>query len=154
MKKGFMKPSLTIFIAISAILIVFILPFGIHLDLGPGPNSLVSMIWETPLEPAWYTIRYLSAFQFYFEFILFRLIFFAEICLLLVGKFNKISFILVGVISELIPLLISIPALFILNADGDNLITIIFPIPFLLIFDLILVQLANKLKFNNINDKI
>ena len=149
-----MKPSLSIFIGISAILIIFILPFGIHLDLGPGPNSLVAMIWETPLEPAWYTIRYLSAFQFYFQFIFFRLIFFAEICLLLIGKYNKISFILLGIVSELIPLLISIPGFFIRNTDGDNLLTIILPIPFLLIFDLILVQLVSKLKSNNNNDKI
>ena len=149
-----MKRYLSILIGILAILVVFFIPFGIHIDLGPGPNSLVSMIWETPLEPAWYTIRYFSAFQYYFIFIFFRLIVFAEICLLLIGKFNKISFILAGIISELIPILISIPGFFIRNVDGDNLFTIIIPIPFLLIFDLILVQLAKNLKFNNVNDKI
>ncbi|MHA2392767.1 MAG: hypothetical protein ACXAEX_12545 [Promethearchaeota archaeon] len=149
-----MKRYLIILIGLLAFLVVFLLPFGIQIDLGPGPNSLISMIWEIAFEPAWYTVRYFSAFEYHFEFIFFRLIFIIEICLLFIGKFHKLRFLLVGVITELIPLLISVPGLFIRNADGDNLIPIIFPIPFLLIFDLILILLANKLKLNKINDKI
>jgi hypothetical protein len=63
-------------------------------------------------------------------------------------------FISIGAISELIPLVLSIPALFILNEQGDNLFPIIFPIPFLLIFDLILVFFVNRLNFNDVNKKI
>jgi hypothetical protein len=49
-------------------------------------------------------------------------------------------------------LIISIPASFILNSQGDNLIPIIWPIPFLLIFDLILVQVFKRKFFINDND--
>jgi len=139
-----MKRYLSFLVGIITILVVFLLPFGIHIDLGPGPNSLVSMVWEIPFETAWYTIRYFSAFQYYFVYCFFRLFFLLEICLLLLGKFNKIRFILIGVISELIPLIISIPAMFILNTQGENVIAIILPILFLLIFDLILVILSNR----------
>ena len=142
-----MKRHLIIIIGILTILIVFLLPFGIHIDLGPGPNSLTSMVWEIPLEPAWYSIRYFSAFQFYIIYCFFRLFFLLDIFLLFIGKFNKIRLFLIGFISEIIPLIISIPSMFILNSQGDNLNPIIFPIPFLMIFDLILILLANRLKF-------
>lgn len=63
-------------------------------------------------------------------------------------KQYKIKYFTMKIISELIPLMISIPAMYILNSQGDNLIPIVFPIPFLLIFDLILVILANRLGIN------
>ena len=119
-------------------------PFGYHVDLGPGPNSILAMIWEVPLEPAWFSIRFFSALQYQFEYCFFRFFFLLEIFLFFLGKFNKIRFILVGIISEMIPLMISILAMFILNSQGDNLIPIIFPIPFLMIFDLILVQFLKR----------
>ncbi|MFX0038511.1 MAG: hypothetical protein ACFFB9_08320 [Promethearchaeota archaeon] len=140
-----MKRHITIIIGVLTILIVFLLPFGIHIDLGPGPNSIVSMIWEVPLSPAWYSIRFFTAFQYYLAYCFFRLIFVVEIFLLIIGKFNKKLFISIGLISELIPLILSIPAMFILNSQGDNLFPIILPVPFLIICNLIIVYLTNKL---------
>ena len=148
-----MKGYVAIIIGILTILVVFLLPFGIHIDLGPGPNSIISMIWEVPLSPAWYSIRFFSAFT-YLEFCFFRFFFVLDVFLLIIGKYNKIRFFLIGLISEIIPLVLSIPRMFILNSQGDNLFPIIFPIPFLMIFDVILIMLANRLKFYNINDKI
>ncbi len=135
-----------IIVGILSILVVFIIPFGYQMDLGPGPNSILSMVWEVPLTPAWYSIRFFSAFQYHFMYCFFRIFFLIEVILFFKGKFNEIRFISVGVISELIPLIISIPATFILNSHGDNLIVIIWPIPFLLIFDIILVQLIKREK--------
>lgn len=126
-----------------SILIVFFLPFGVHIDLGPGPNSLISMIWEVPFDPVWYSIRFFSAFQYFFAYCFFRLFFLVEIGLFIIGKYNKIRFILIGAISELIPLLISIPSFCILNSQGDNLLPIIVPIPLLLVFDLLIVKLKS-----------
>ncbi len=63
----------------------------------------------------------------------------------MIGKFNKKRFILIGLISELIPLALAIPSTFILNAQGDNLHAIIYPIPILMIFDLIIVYLSKQL---------
>jgi len=148
-----MKRNFSIIIGILTILGVFLLPFGIMIDLAPqGPNSIVSMIWEVPLSPAWYSIRFFSAFQYYFEFIFFRLVFVIFVLLLIVGRYNKKRFLLIGIISEIIPLVLSIPRLFIRNSQGDNLYPIIFPIPFLLIFDLIIILLANRLKINNVSN--
>jgi len=149
-----MKQYIAIIIGFLTILVVFFLPFGIHIDLGPGPNSIVSMIWEVPLSPAWYSIRFFTAFQYYLVFCFFRLIFVVDIFLLLFGRFNKKRFISIGVISELIPLALSIPALFILNSQGDNLFPIIFPIPFLMILDLFIVFSAVRLDLIKINNEI
>jgi hypothetical protein len=140
-------------ILLVSILIIFFLPFGVHIDLGPGPNALISMIWEIPLQPAWYTIRFFSAFQYFFVFCFFRFFFLLEIILLLINKYNKIRFIFIGIISELIPLVLSIPALYILNSQGDNLLPIILPIPILLIYDLILALfLSKKRNINNLEN--
>ena len=136
--------GLLLIIGLLSIIIVFIVPFGYHVDLGPGPNSIIAMIWEVPLEPAWYSIRFFSALRYRIEYCFFRFFFFLEIFLYFKGKFNKIRFILVGIVSEIIPLIISIPAMFILNSQGDNLIPIIIPIPLLLIFDLILVPFLKQ----------
>lgn len=149
-----MKRFIAITIGILTILVVFFLPFGIHIDLGPGPNSIVSLVWEVPLSQAWYSIRFFIAFQYYLVFCFFRLIFVVDIFLLLVGRFNKKRFISIGVISELIPLALSIPALFILNSQGDNLFPIIFPIPFLMILDLFIVFSAVRLDLIKINNEI
>lgn len=149
-----MKRNLSIIIGILTILIVFLLPFGIHIDLGPGPNTLISMVWEIPFEPAWYSIRYFSAFHYYLVYCFFRIFFVLDIFLLLIGKFNKKRLILISIISEIIPLMISIPSMFILNSHGENINPIIFPIPFLMIFGLILILSANRLKFYNVNNRI
>ena len=143
-----MKKYISILIGALTILVVFFVPFGVHIDTGPGPNSLISMVWEIPLESAWYTIRYFSAFQYFFIYCFFRLFFLVEIFLLLVGKFNKIRLILIGFISEIIPLIISIPAMYLLNSQGENLLPIILPIPILIIFALILVVLINRFNFS------
>ncbi|KKM72146.1 hypothetical protein LCGC14_1423480 [marine sediment metagenome] len=135
-----------IIIGLLSIIIVFAVPFGYHIDLGPGPDTLIAMIWEVPLEPAMYSIRYFLIDRIEYSF--FRFFFLLEIILLFIGKFNRIRFILVGIISELIPLIISIPASLILNEQGENLITIVWPIPFLLMFDLILVFLVKYLDLN------
>jgi hypothetical protein len=135
-----MKRNISIIIGILTILVVFLLPFGIQIDLAPqGPNSIVSMIWEVPLSPAWYSIRFFSAFLYYFEYVFFRLVFVIYVLLLITGRYNKIRFILIGIISEIIPLVLAIPRIFIRNSQGDNLFIIIFPIPFLLVLDVVLV---------------
>ncbi len=149
-----MKRYITIIIGLFTILVVFFVPFGVMIDLGPGPNSIVSMIWEVPLTPAWYSIRFFSAFLYYFEYIFFRLIFVVYVVLLMIEKFNKKQFILIGVISELIPLALAIPSTFILNVQGDNLHVIIYPIPILMIFDLIIVFLINQLGLIKVNNEI
>jgi len=139
-----MKEYKSLLILFLSIVVIFFLPFGVHIDLGPGPIALISMIWEVPLEPAWYSIRFFSAFQYFFVYCFFRLFFLVEVILLLIKKYNRARFILIGFISELIPLVLSIPAMFILNSQGENLLPIIVPIPILLFFDLIIAFIIIK----------
>jgi len=141
-----MKRYLSDMISILAIIIIFFFPFGIMIDLGPGPNSIVSMIWEIPLRPAWYSVRFFSAFKYYFGYCFFRFFFLLDVFLLLNGKYNKTRFFAIGIISEIIPLTQAIISMFIRNSQGDNLYPIIFPIPFLLIFDIILTRSAERLE--------
>ncbi len=54
--------------------------------------------------------------------------------------------VIMGVISELIPLLISIPGVLILNQDGENYIPIMISIPILLVFHLSVVYIFRSLK--------
>ena len=150
-----MKRYVAYIISILAILIVFFLPFGFMIDLAPqGPNSIVSMIWEIHLRPAGYSVRFFSAFRYYFGYCFFRLFVLLDVFLLLNGRYNKKRFYALGIISEIIPLLLSIPRIFIRNSQGDNLYVIIFPIPFLLVLDIVLVLLANRFLFNEIDLKI
>ncbi|MFW9829680.1 MAG: hypothetical protein ACFFEY_19055, partial [Candidatus Thorarchaeota archaeon] len=80
-----------------------------------------------------------------------RLVFVIYVLRLMVGKYSKKQFLIIGIISETFPLVLSIPRLFIRNSHGDNLFPIIFPIPSLIIFDLILVILASQLNFYNVS---
>lgn len=147
-----MKRYISLLILMLSIVVIFFLPFGVHIDLGSGTNTIISMIWEIPLEPSWYTIRFFSAIQYYLTYCVFRFVFLLEIILLLFNKSNRLRFILMGVISELIPLVLSIPAMYILNAQGDNLLPIIFPIPILLMFDLFIAFTCFRRKnINNID---
>ncbi len=141
-----MQRHVAIIIGISAILIVFFIPFGIHIDLGPGPNSIISMIWEIPLNPAWYSVRFFSAFMYYLEFCFFRLFFLLDVFLLLTGKYNRTRFLAIGIISEIIPLTLSIRGISILNSQGENIYPIIFPIPFLTVFGITLILSAKRLR--------
>ena len=141
-----MKRYVAYLISILAILIVFVLPFGIMLDLAPqGPNSIVSMTWEIHFRQV-YSVRFFSAFLYYLEYCFFRLVFLLDVFLLLHGKYNKTRFLVIGIISEIIPLTLAIASMFIRNEQGDNLHPIIFPIPFLLIFDMILIRSAKRLE--------
>ncbi|MFX0151119.1 MAG: hypothetical protein ACFFAJ_10090 [Candidatus Hodarchaeota archaeon] len=146
MKRNSLPSSLLI--GILSVFVVFFLPFGVHIDLGPGPNSLISMVWEIPFESAWYSIRFFSALRFYSEYCLFRLVFLFEIFLFFIGKYSKKRIFFIGLIGESIPLLLSIPAMFILNSQGENLEPIIFPLPILLIFDLALIFFINRFDLN------
>ena len=148
-----MKRYILIITGILTILLVFLLPFGMTIDLAPqAPNLLVSMIWEVPLGPTSWSIRFFVALIYYWDFIFFRLVFVIYVLRLMVGKYSEKQFLIIGIISEIAPLVLSIPRFFILNSQGEGLFVIIYPIPSLIIFDLILVYLQNRVKFNNVNN--
>ena len=125
------KNLINFIIIIISILIVLLAPFGYHVDLGPGPNTITAILWEYSANRPF---RYLVALQYYTEFYIFRIVILFAIILFLVEKLSRKWLIILGVIRELIPLILSIPASLILNSDGDIFSPIIISIPLLLLF--------------------
>jgi hypothetical protein len=122
------------------ILVVFVLPYGYHVDLGPGPNGLMAILWEFP---EGYGIMFLSALE-YFIYYLYRLVVLNGIWKFSIGRMKPRRLLFHGLISELIPVFISIPGILILSPDGENYIPIMIPIPFLMLFCTVLVLYVLK----------
>jgi hypothetical protein len=136
------KDFTLLLIIIISFLIVLLAPYGYHIDLGPGPNSITAMLWEYS---TYYSFRYLVAFQYYAQFYTFRVVVLFAIISFLIEKLSRNWLIILGIIGELIPLILSIPASLILNADGDNLFPIIISIPLLLVFVIVVAFIYPKL---------
>ena len=128
-------------IFIIGIIIVFIFPYGYHVDLGPGPNGLMAITWEFPETQN--SILLFSALE-YFIYYLYRLVVLNAIWKFSRGQMTWKRLIRHGLIAELIPVLISIPGALYLNSDGENYIPIMIPIPFLLLFTVLLVIYKRK----------
>lgn len=135
------KNLIILFIIIISILIVLLAPFGYHIDLGPGPNSITAMLWDYSVNRPF---RYFVALRYYVEFYIFRFVIFLAIIIFLCEKLSRKWLIISGVIGELIPLIISIPASLILNSEGENLIPIIISIPLLLVFVIVVAFIYPK----------
>ena len=127
---------MTIILGILSFIIVFFAPYGYNIHLNPVPNSIPAMIWEYS---SYCSFRYLSPLIYYVQFYIFRLVVLCYIIRFLQEKVSRKKVITMGIISDLIPLIVSVPGLFILNSDGDNFFPIIIPIPILLIFVIFLV---------------
>ena len=136
------KDLISFLIIIISILIVLLAPYGYHVDLGPGPNSITAMLWEYS---TYYSFRYLVALRYYPQFYIFRIVVLYAIIRFLREKLSRKWLIILGIIGELIPLILSIPASLILNVDGDNLAPIIISIPLLLVFVIIIAIIYPKL---------
>jgi hypothetical protein len=112
------------------ILVVFVLPYGYHVDLGPGPNGFMAISWELPMNGH---LMPFSALE-YFIYYLYRLVVLRAIWRLSLGKIGPKRVMFHGLIAEHIPIRISIPGMLFLNTDGENYIPIMIPLPFLLIY--------------------
>lgn len=135
-----------IFIIIIGIIIVFIFPYGYHVDLGPGPNGLMAITWELPETQS--AILPFSALE-YFIYYLYRLVVLNAIWKFSFGKMKTKRLLRHGLIAELIPILISIPGALYLNSEGENYIPIMIPIPFLLLFTILLALYKYRVEFHS-----
>ncbi len=140
------KKFIIIILGILSIIIVFLAPYGYHIDLGPGPNSITAMIWEYS---TYYSFRYLSPLRYYVQFYIFRIVVLYYIFRFLQEKVSIKRVIIVGIISEVIPLILSIPGALILNSEGDNLMPIVISIPILLLFNVLVVYIFANFKREN-----
>lgn len=133
---------LLILIGIISLMIICLTPYGFHIDLGPGPNSIMAILWEYwDLD----VLRWFTVLE-YFPYYIFRFIAFFYLMRFLMGKVTKKKAIIMVIVSELIPLLISIPGVLYLSPDGENYIPIMISIPILLLYNLILIFIFSNKK--------
>jgi len=135
------KNMMDILLIIISIIIVLLAPFGYHIDLGPGPNSVTAILWDYSTN---YSFRYFVALQYYVEFYVFRFVIMLALIGFLSLKLSRKWLLLTGIFGELIPLILSIPASLILNSEGENLIPIIISIPILLVFVVVVALIYPK----------
>jgi len=135
---------LLILFGILSLLVILLTPYGFHIDLGPGPNSLMAILWEyRDLEVfRWFTVLE------YFPYYIFRFVALFYVMRYIMGTVSKKKAIMMSIVSELIPLLISIPGALFLNSEGENYIPIMISIPILLLYNLILIFSFSNIKLN------
>jgi hypothetical protein len=138
-----------ILIGIVSLLIVFLTPYGFDIDLGPGPNRLLAILWEFwALEVfRWFTV--LEYFPYYFL----RFIVTYYMIKYIMGTVTRKKAIIMSVASDSIPLILLIPGVLILDPSGHNYLPIMIPIPILLLYNLSLIFIFSnkKLKFKELS---
>ena len=125
---------------------VLLVPYAYHIDNGPGPDSLVAMIWDLRFDTPEFFFLLMSPLWIFFEYVFFRILSLIINYIYLGGKIKTKYVISAGIIADLLVLLISIPRIFIMNSEGENLSPILIPIPTLLIFNILFVYIISKFK--------
>jgi hypothetical protein len=129
--------------------LVFLLPFGYGLDLGPGPDYVRALVWEY-IDAPWFSgFRIVSVGTFLASLLytLPRFIFLYQMIRYYLNKATKKTLILTGIASEVFPPLVSAVRIagWLLGWTqpppplSDHWFPIYVPIPLLLIFGLGLV---------------
>jgi hypothetical protein len=140
-----LSPRIRKIVMVITIVIVFVFPYGFHIDIGVGPNSVMAILWEYrefQVAAGLPDILFLSALE-YFIYYLYRFVVLYVIWNYTLGKETPKKVIIHGLICELILLIIDFPAvLYREPGTGHNYIPIMIPIPFLLIYCIILVYLS------------
>ncbi|MBN1265539.1 MAG: hypothetical protein JXA25_08605 [Anaerolineales bacterium] len=89
--------------------LVFFLPFGYGLDLGPGPNCIRALAWEY-IDAPWFSgVRFVSP-GIFMESLLYtlpRFYFLYQIIRYYLGKTTRKTMILAGIVSAIFPALVS-----------------------------------------------
>ena len=140
---------LPLVIGIIFALLVFSLPFGYGLDLGPGPDNVRALIWEY-IDAPWFSgFRIVSVGTFLTSLLYTfpRFIFLYQIIRFYLNKVSRKSLVLTGTASELFPPLVSAVRIvgWLLGWTqpppplSDHWFPIYVPIPLLLILGLVLV---------------
>ena len=125
-----MNKKIQYFIEILSILIVFLAPYGYHIDLGPGSNGIFAILWDLQV---YYGFQIFESLE-YLPYYIFRFVVLFEVIKFFRDKISKKHLLIFGIIAEIIPLLISIPGILFLSSEGENYIPIMISIPILLIY--------------------
>ena len=133
-------------------IVVFVIPYGYHLDIGPGPDGIDAFIWEIYGIGDTIIIRFKPPSRLYLDYCGFRVITLIFILIYFQTKLKKIYLLLAGIIAELIPSMLSIYSILNLNTQGENLTPIVIPFPVLLIFVILLVTICDEERFSQKED--
>ncbi|MFX0002145.1 MAG: hypothetical protein ACFE9C_03655 [Candidatus Hodarchaeota archaeon] len=133
-----------IIIGLISLLIVILTPYGFDLDIGPGPNRLLAILWEyfALVVIRWFTVL------IYFPYYFFRFITLYYIIRYIMGKVTKKKAIIMSIICELIPLTFTIIGLIFPDPTGEPYINTVIPIPIFLLYNLILVFIYSNRKLD------
>lgn len=126
------------------------LPFAYRIDVGPGPDSIRSMIWDY-IESEWF-----SGFRLWnpldvVPYTFLRFVFAVFLARLCIGNTTAKKTIITGILAELQPIIVSAPQVYLIDWAGDPLVPLYLPIPIMLIFGVILI-LFLKLRHSNDQD--
>lgn len=127
-------------IGIISLLVILLTPYGIDIDIGPGPVRLLAILWEyfALAVIRWFTVL------IYFPFYIFRFITFYYVIKYILGTVSKKKVITMSIVSELIPLVFSIIGLIFPDPTGEPYINTVIPIPILLLYNFIIISIWNK----------
>lgn len=146
-----LTPRIRRIVMIITIIIVFIFPYGIHIDLGVGPSGVMAILWEYrefQVAAGLPDILFLTALE-YFIYYLYRFVVMFVIWKYTLGEGQPKKVLFHGFVCELIILLIDVPAvLFLEPGTGHNYIPIMIPLPFLFIYCIILAYYSYYHKSN------
>ncbi|MFX0022516.1 MAG: hypothetical protein ACFE9S_09315 [Candidatus Hermodarchaeota archaeon] len=134
-----------IFIGIISLVIVLLTPYGFDIDIGPGPNRLLAILWEyfALAVIRWFTVL------IYFPYYFFRFITLYYLMSYIMGRVSKKKVMIMSIICEVIPLTLTIVGLLFPDPTGEPYLNTVIPIPILLLYNLILIFI-----FSNRNLKI
>ncbi|MCK5151452.1 MAG: hypothetical protein KAQ65_06420, partial [Candidatus Thorarchaeota archaeon] len=104
-----------------------------------------AVLWERPEFVSGPQLIWFEAFE-YFIYFLYRFVVLSALWKFSQGKMDSRRLLLHGIISEIIPIVISIPGVLFLNEQGEGYIPIMIPIPFLLLFCVILLLFIRSRK--------
>ncbi|NVM35438.1 MAG: hypothetical protein HWN81_07570 [Candidatus Lokiarchaeota archaeon] len=136
------NPYILFIIGIISLLIIFLTPYCFEIDL-TGTNRFLAILWEYG---ALGGFRWFTVFQ-YVPIYFFRFITLYYVIKYIMGVVSRKKVIIISIISELIPLLISIPGA-LLKFNGEYFLPIMISIPILLLYNLILTFIFSNRKLN------
>ena len=143
----------TIVFTILVILVVLFVPFAIHFDLGPGPDSIEAVIWQY-IESPWQIGFWLQNPLRYFDYIFVRLLFPIQFLRFLLGRSSRKVTLLIALYSELHTGLLSLPVYIswlyqlgpFLSPTGDPIRPVFLPLPLLFLTTLFLILIVERKK--------
>lgn len=132
-------------IGIVSLIVVILTPYGIDIDIGPGPNRLLAILWEyfALAVIRWFTVL------LYVPYYFFRFITLYYVMRYIIGTVSKKKVIIISLISEVIPLTLTIIGLIFPDPTGEPYINTVIPIPILFLYNLILIFIFSHRKLNN-----